>query len=110
MVSQLQGATMTANLDALRARLAELADLDSAGSLLEWDHQTMMPVSGGPARAHSLSTVRQVRHERFIPSQTGRLLEGAAVELDGLAPESDEASMVRGVRRRWEKGRRVPVE
>ena len=36
---------MTANLEALRARLEELSDLDSAGSLLEWDHQTMMPIS-----------------------------------------------------------------
>ena len=101
---------MPANLDALRERLAELADLDSAGSLLEWDHQTMMPVSGGPARAHTLSTLRQVRHERFISAQTGRLLEGAAAELNGLAPESDEASMVRVVTRRWEKACRVPVE
>ena len=41
---------MTANLEALRARLEELSDLDSAGSLLEWDHQTMMPVSGGKER------------------------------------------------------------
>ncbi len=101
---------MTANLEALRARLEELSDLDSAGSLLEWDHQTMMPVSGGAARAHSLATLRQVRHERFISADTGRLLERAAAELDGLGPDSDEASMVRVVSRRWEKARRVPVQ
>jgi carboxypeptidase Taq len=101
---------MTANLEALRARLEELSDLDSAGSLLEWDHQTMMPVSGGAARAHTLATLRQVRHERFISAETGRLLERAAAELDGPAPESDEASMVRVVSRRWEKARRVPVQ
>jgi carboxypeptidase Taq len=100
---------MTANFKALRARLEELADLDSAGSLLEWDHQTMMPVSGGPARAHSLATLRQVRHERFISADMGRLLERAAADLDGSAPESDEASIVRVVSRRWEKARRVPV-
>ena len=101
---------MTANLEALRARLEELSDLDSAGSLLEWDHQTMMPVSGGAARAHSLATLRQVRHERFISADTGRLLEGAAAELDGADPDSDEASMVRVVSRRWEKARRVPAQ
>jgi carboxypeptidase Taq len=101
---------MSANLKELRARLEELSDLDSAGSLLEWDHQTMMPVSGGAARAHSLATLRQVRHERFISADTGRLIERAAAELDGPAPESDEASMVRVVSRRWEKARRVPVQ
>ena len=101
---------MTANLEALRARLEELSDLDSAGSLLEWDHQTMMPISGGAARAHSLATLSQVRHERFISAETGRLLERAAAELDGLGPDSDEAAIVRVVSRRWEKARRVPVE
>lgn len=101
---------MTANVEALRARLEELSDLDSAGSLLEWDHQTMMPVSGGAARAHSLATLRQVRHERFISAETGRLLERAGAELDGLGPDSDEAAIVRVVSRRWEKARRVPVE
>jgi carboxypeptidase Taq len=101
---------MTANLDDLRGRLAELADLDSAGSLLEWDHQTMMPVSGGAARAHSLATLRQVRHERFISADTGRLLEAAAAELDGVRQDSEDASIVRVVLRRWEKARRVPAE
>ncbi|MBV8941565.1 MAG: carboxypeptidase M32 [Solirubrobacterales bacterium] len=101
---------MTAKLEALRTRLAELADLDSAGSLLEWDHQTMMPISGGPARAHSLATLRQVRHERFVAAETGRLLEAAGRELDGVASDSDEASIVRIVVRRWEKARRVPAE
>jgi len=97
-------------LGALNARLAELADLDSAGSLLEWDHQTMMPASGAAARAHSVATLRQVRHERFISADTGRLLEAATAELDGLSPESDEASIVRVATRRWEKARRVPAE
>jgi carboxypeptidase Taq len=101
---------MTTNLEALRARLAELSDLDSAGSLLEWDHQTMMPVSGGAARAHSLATLSQVRHERFVSEHTGELLNAAGADLNGLPPESDEASMVRVVSRRWEKARRVPVE
>jgi carboxypeptidase Taq len=113
MVAQDQGATMTADgkaLEALNTRLAELADLDSAGSLLEWDHQTMMPAAGAAARAHSVSTLRRVRHERFISDDTGRLLEAAATELDGYPPESDQASIVRVASRRWEKARRVPVE
>ncbi len=97
-------------LGALNTRLAELADLDSAGSLLEWDHQTMMPACGAAARAHSVATLRQVRHERFISADTGRLLEAATAELDGFPPESDAASIVRVATRRWEKARRVPAE
>jgi carboxypeptidase Taq len=100
----------SSNLQALRVRLAELADLDGVGALLEWDHQTMMPPLGASARAHSVSTLSQIRHERFIEPQTGRLLEAAAAELDGAESDSDDASLVRVVRRRWEKARRVPVE
>lgn len=98
------------SLRALRQRLAQLADLDSVGSLLEWDHQTMMPPLGGSARAHSLSTLREIRHERFIVPEIGRLLEAAANELDGADPDGDDAAIVRVVSRRWEKARRVPVE
>ena len=100
----------TSNLKALRERLAELADLDNVSHLLEWDHQTMMPPLGGPARAHSLSTLSQIRHARFIQPDIGRLLDAAASEVDGAEPDSDDAAIVRVVRRRWEKARRVPVE
>jgi carboxypeptidase Taq len=100
----------SSNLQALRGKLAELADLDSVGSLLEWDHQTMMPPLGASARAHSVSTLSQIRHERFIQPEIGRLLEAAANELDGDSSDSDDAAIVRVVERRWEKARRVPVE
>ncbi len=97
-------------MQALRGRLAELADLESVGSLLEWDHQTMMPPLGASARAHSVATLSQIHHERFTEPQTGRLLEAAAAELDGAESDSDDAALVRVVGRRWEKARRVPVE
>jgi carboxypeptidase Taq len=89
--------------------MGQLADLRSATQLLEWDQQTMMPQRGAPTRAEVLATLHGVSHEKFVSSKTGSLLDNAQAALDGLAPDSDEASLVRVTRRRWEKARRVPT-
>lgn len=94
----------------LRDRMAELADLSNVAQLLEWDQQTMMPARGADGRAEALATLRRVSHERFVSPETGQLLDVAQAALEGLPFESDEASLVRVVRRRWEKARRVPAE
>jgi carboxypeptidase Taq len=94
----------------LRARLADVTDLRNAKQLLEWDHQTMMPPDGSSTRAESLGTLERITHELFTSDETGTLLERATEELDGAAPDSDEARIIEVTRRRWEKARRVPVE
>jgi carboxypeptidase Taq len=102
--------TKTNHISELRARLAEVTDLRNVKQLLDWDHQTMMPPDGSYTRAESVGTLERITHELFISEETGRLLEQAAEELDGAAPDSDDARIVEVTRRRWEKARRVPVE
>jgi len=97
-------------VEELRKWMGQLADLRSAAQLLEWDQQTMMPQRGAATRAEVLATLHGVSHEKFVSGKTGALLEGAQAALDGLAPDSDEASLVRVTRRRWEKARRVPTD
>jgi carboxypeptidase Taq len=94
----------------LRERLAGLTDLSNVAHLLDWDQQTMMPPGGAASRAEAKATLGRLRHEMFISEETGRLLEAAADQLNGTSPESDEAALVRVVRRRWDKARRVPAE
>jgi carboxypeptidase Taq len=101
---------MTDPFEELRQRLATLADLRTVAQLLDWDQQTMMPPRGASARAETVGTVQRISHEMFVSDQTGRLLEAAAAQLDGAAADTDEASLVRVVRRRWEKARRVPSD
>ena len=96
--------------DAFRERLAALSDLRNVAQLLDWDQQTMMPPRGAPARAETAATIQRLSHEMLISDQTGHLLEAAESRLDGSHPDSDEASLVRVVKRRWEKARRVPTE
>jgi carboxypeptidase Taq len=101
---------MAGAVSELREWMSQLADLRSAAQLLEWDQQTMMPQRGAATRAEALATLHGVSHEKFVSPRTGSLLDAAQRGLDGLAPDSDEASLVRVTRRRWEKARRVPTE
>jgi carboxypeptidase Taq len=94
--------------DPLRERLAALSDLRNVSQLLDWDQQTMMPPRGAMTRAETTATIQRISHDMFVSDDTGRLLEAAEAQLDGTPPDSDDASLVRVVKRRWEKARRVP--
>jgi carboxypeptidase Taq len=104
---------MSERLAALKERMAQLSDLRHISALAHWDQQTMMPPRGGIARAESLATLERISHDLLVDDETGRLLEGAAVDAErelASGPTSDDACLVRLVRRRWEKARRVPTE
>jgi carboxypeptidase Taq len=101
---------MTTAMQELRGRLGEIEDLRRAAELLGWDQQTMMPPHGAGGRAESLGTLTRITHEMFIAPETGRLLDSAAAQLNGVAVDSDESCLVRVVRRQWDKTRRVPAE
>jgi carboxypeptidase Taq len=93
-------------LEQLRARLAELADLESVEMLLEWDQQVMMPSDGASARSHQLGAIARLRHERATAEEIGAWLsELAAGELGGI-----DRDLVRLARRDWDRARRVPDE
>jgi carboxypeptidase Taq len=101
---------MSERLDGLKQRLGQLSDLGHAVSLAHWDQQTMMPPRGGEGRAESLATLTRISHEMFVDDETGRLLEGAAAEINGADPDDDDPRLIALVRRQWEKARRVPPD
>jgi carboxypeptidase Taq len=91
----------------LLPRLRELADLGSAGALLQWDQAVMMPPGGGASRARALSTVESVFHERLTDPAIGDLLEElrAADDLD-----QDQGASVRVLAHDYEKATKVPED
>ncbi|HYE57177.1 MAG TPA: carboxypeptidase M32, partial [Rhodothermales bacterium] len=93
---------------ALRAHLAPVQDLKMAAAVLEWDQETFMPEGGATARAHQVATLRRLAHEAFTSPDTARLLAEAERAADGLDPHSDEAALVRVVRRDFDKATRLP--
>jgi carboxypeptidase Taq len=92
-------------LQKLRGRTAELADLGALERLATWDQMVMMPSAGAPARAHQLSVLARVVHERA----TDEALEGWLVELEGESLDERDRDIVRLARRDFERARRVPA-
>ena len=101
---------MDADLRALRERLAEVSDLSRSMGVLSWDQKVTMPSGGHPARAEAMATIGRIAHEKFVDDEVGRLLERLTPLQESLDYESDDASLIRVVRRDWDKQRRVPTE
>jgi carboxypeptidase Taq len=101
---------VNADLRALRERLAETSDLRKTLLLLGWDQRVMMPAGGAEARANALASLGRLEHERFVDDEVGRLLERLRPYEESLEYDSDDASLIRVVRRDWEKARREPSE
>jgi len=100
--------TLDTKLNELRARLAEVYDLQAAARVLDWDQNTYMPPGGAPARARQLSTLERLAHEKFIAAEIGQLLDGLRSYEESLPYEADEASLIRVTRRDYERAVKVP--
>jgi carboxypeptidase Taq len=97
-----------ATLQELRRLLAEIADLERAQAVLEWDTEVWMPPRGENSRAVQLATLEAVIHERWRSDRIGELLDEAAPHVESLPEDSDDACLVRFTRRKWERKRKVP--
>ena len=97
-----------ASLADLKHRLAEIYDLNAAGSVLTWDESTYMPSGGAAARGRQVAILRRLAHERFTDPALGKLLDGLEKSSDDLS--ADDASLIRVARRDYQKAIRVPAE
>jgi carboxypeptidase Taq len=78
--------------------------LGDAGYVLGWDQQVMMPEGGTPARSKQSAALSSVRHDVL----TGDGVADPLSELDEGALSEPQASVVREVRREYERSARVP--
>src|SRR6516162_7540777 len=90
-------------LKELKARLLEISDLWSAGSVLSWDQCTYMPPGGAAARGRQIATLGRLAHERFTSPAIGKLLDDLCGYAETLPADSDGASLIRVTRRDFEK-------
>src|SRR5437868_1130390 len=81
----------------LKQRLAEIYDLNAAGSVLGWDEATYMPKGGAIARGRQSALLQRLAHERFVDSAIGQHLDRLEPRIGRLAPA--DASLIRVVRR-----------
>ena len=101
---------METKLRELKALLAEVNDLESAGAVLQWDQSTYMPSGGGPARGRQLATLARLAHEKFTAPAIGKLLDDLSRAAESLPVDSDAASLLRVTRRDYDRARKVPAK
>ncbi len=95
-------------IEALEERMAELQALSEAAELLGWDQQTYMPPGGADSRAAQMAALSGVIHEKLTGRETQRRLEAAEAAARNSDPDSDEAALVRVVRRDFDQATKVP--
>lgn len=101
---------METKFQELKTRLIEANDIWSAAGLLHWDQSTYMPPGGAAARARQMATLDRLSHEKFTDPAIGKLLDALDPYQKSLPYDSDEASLLRVTRRRYERAIKVPAE
>ncbi|HZS95070.1 MAG TPA: carboxypeptidase M32 [Chloroflexota bacterium] len=101
---------MAESMSRLKERLNDVSRLQQALAVLGWDQQVYMPPGGAESRAEQIGTLDRMAHEMLIADETGELIEAARSELNGSAPDSDEASLIRVVNRDYEQSKKIPAE
>jgi carboxypeptidase Taq len=100
---------MGENLEALKKRLADIGQLHRAAAVLGWDMRTYMPPGGASARSEQLAYLSKLTHEMFISEETGKLLEKSENECAGIDQDSNEAKILRNVRRSYDHAVKIPT-
>ena len=96
---------MEKTFDALLERMRELRDLGGLIGLATWDQETFLPSKAAESRAHQLSTVQGLLHERTVDPRLGELLAWAE---DHRELTADQRAMARVLTRERERAVKVP--
>jgi carboxypeptidase Taq len=101
---------METKLNELKQHLYEVADLNSASAVLNWDMSTYMPPGGAPARGRAMATLNRLSHEKSTSAEMGRLLDELRPYEESLPYDHDDAALIRVTRRDYERDVKVPTE
>ena len=101
---------MPTKYETLLEKIYEINDLNKALSVLSWDREVNMPPAGITGRVQQMTTLSRFTHELATTDELGELIEAAAAEIDGADYDSDEASLIRLVRRTYADARKLPPD
>ncbi len=101
------------NLDKLvllKKLLGEVADINAALALMDWDQHTYMPRGAAEGRGYQVATLSSLAHTKFISQEIGDLLAALKPEADQMDPDADDACLVQVTHRLYHKELRVPTD
>jgi carboxypeptidase Taq len=98
--------------DLLQQRSREIANYNSAASLLSWDQETLMPPKGAPYRAEVLGQMAGLAHRLGTAAEVGDWLKACEDHLPPCADEEEtamRAANVREWRRDYDRATKLPA-
>ncbi len=101
---------MTTKYQALLDKVYEIHDLTKALSVLSWDKEVNMPPKGLEARVQQMTTLSRLTHTLSTSDEMGQLIEDAEAELKGADYDSNEASLLRYLKKSYDDARKVPPD
>jgi carboxypeptidase Taq len=101
---------MGTKFNELLEKVYEINDLEKSTAVLSWDRETNMPKAGITARIQQMTTLNRLSHTLFTADETGELIEAAACEVQDAPYDSNEASLIRLLRRQYDNARKLPPE
>ena len=99
---------MEKKLAQLKEKMRVVEDLELINELLNWDQSTYMPPGGAPARGRQSALIAEIRQEKIIDPEIGRLLDTLEPWAETLPYDSDDASFVRVTRRVYDAAVKIP--
>ncbi len=100
---------MEKKLAQLKEKMRVVEDLELINELLNWDQSTYMPPGGAPARGRQSALIAEIRQEKIIDPEIGRLLDHLEPWAETLSYDSDDASFVRATRRVYDVAVKIPT-
>ena len=94
----------------LLEKVHEIDDLNKALAVLSWDREVNMPKAGMTVRVQQMTTLGRFTHIMFTSDEMGEMIEAGAAEIEGADYESDEASLIRLLRRNYRDARKLPPD
>jgi carboxypeptidase Taq len=101
---------MHSDFQKLLEKVYEIHDIEKAMAVLSWDKETNMPKAGTQARVQQMTTLRRLSHTLFTSDEMGELIETAAIAVQDAPYASNEASLIRYLRRSYAEARQLPPE
>lgn len=95
---------------ALLAKINEIDDINKANGLLSWDREVNMPAAGSIERTLQMTTLSKLSHAMATSDEMGELIERAAEEHKDADYDSNEAGLIRLLRRQYNDARKLPGE
>ena len=94
-------------LKQLRDRLGEVADINAAIALLEWDQETYMPLKAADSRSLQLATISTLAHNLFTDPAVGDLLNALRDASPSVDP--DDRSLIEETLYDYERATHLPA-